>query len=748
MPSATETRPRSAPSRRAPARTRRRAEPARPRARGAPNRKRRSWLWRYRRVLFLFGLLGATAIGGIAYVIAQVPLPKDAPLAQTTILTDANGKQLAVLHGDENRLPVKLNVVPRVFQDAVIASEDRKFYTHSGVDPVGIVRATWADLRHHAKVQGGSSITQQYVKNTFVGNQRTLMRKVKEAVLAMKIERKYSKRQILERYLNTIYFGRGAYGVQAAAHAYFDKDVQQLGLPESALLAGIIRGPEEADPARDAQQADVARQRRSEVLQAMVETHAITSTQKIEAESVPVESKQAQRRAATVAPTAPGAEYYVDYVRRQLVKTYGEDAVLRGGLRVQTTLDQSLQKQAYDAVYKTLWDSKNDPAGALVTMDTDGHVLAMVGGRNWDQSKVNLAVGTAGGGVGRQPGSSFKPFVLAETLHEGYSVESSFLGPTKIVLPKADNGHDWEVSNFDNEGFGRLNLIDATAHSVNTVYAQLVTAIGPQNVVPTAQALGIKSPLDPVPSLTLGTQNVSVMEMADAYLSFANEGMQTDPQVFSKITDASGAVLYDGKPHRTRALTRGQADVMNFTLSQVVQRGTGTGAQIGSPVAGKTGTTEDFGDAWFVGYTPKLATAVWMGYPEGQSKKMTDVHGVHNVNGGSLPATIFQRFMSRAVRDPRFSGGEFSKPDSFPGKILGQRVPFVDQSPQVPTSVGASTPSTAKTKASTPTSTPPITAAAPKPTTPPQTAPPQTTPPAEPPPQPPQTRPRPTTPPH
>src|SRR5438067_8630025 len=260
MSSATETRPRPAPPRRASARSRHRAAPQR--SRGAAPRKRRSWVWRYRRVLFLFGLLGATAIGGIAYVIAQVPLPKDAPLAQTTILTDANGKQLAVLHGDENRLPVKLNVVPRVFQDAVIASEDRKFYTHSGVDPVGIVRATWADLRHHAKVQGGSSITQQYVKNTFVGNQRTLMRKVKEAVLAMKIERKYSKRQILERYLNTIYFGRGAYGVQAAAHAYFNKDVAELRLPEAAFLAGLIRGPEEADPARGGQAGETAHRRR------------------------------------------------------------------------------------------------------------------------------------------------------------------------------------------------------------------------------------------------------------------------------------------------------------------------------------------------------------------------------------------------------------------------------------------------------------------------------------------------------
>jgi penicillin-binding protein 1A len=697
-------------------------------------------------VLFLFGLLGATAVGGIAYVIAQVPLPKDTPLAQTTILTDASGKQLAVLHGDENRLPVKLNDVPRVLQDAVVAAEDRKFFSHSGVDPVGVIRATWADVRHHAKVQGGSSITQQYVKNTYVGRERTFMRKVKEAVIAMKLERKYDKRQILERYLNTIYFGRGAYGVQAAAQAYFGKDVQQLGLPESALLAGLIRGPEEADPARGALSAEVARQRRSSVLQAMVDTHAITSTQRTEADAVPIESKPAQRKGPTIASTAPGAEYYVDYVRRQLVKSYGEEAVLRGGLRVQTTLDPNLQRQAYDAVYKTLnWDG--DPDGALVSMDTDGHVVAMVGGRNWNKSKVNLAVGAEGGGTGRQAGSAFKPFVLAETVHEGYTPESSFLGPSKIVLPHADAGRDWEVSNFEDESFGRLNLFDATAHSVNTVYAQLITAIGPDKVIPTAKALGIRSHLDPVPSLTLGTQNVSVMEMADSYLSFANEGLQTDPQVFSKITDAGGAVLYDGKPRRNRALSRDQARVVNFTLSQVVQHGTGTGANIGGPLAGKTGTTEDYGDAWFVGYTPKLATAVWMGYPEGQSRKMTSVHGM-KVNGGSLPATIFQKFMSRATRDPHFSGGDFPKPDSFPGRVLGQRVAFVDQSASTP-SPANSTPSTAKPKVSTPAPSTPPTTGGPAPTqpTPRPTAPPQTLPPPEQPTTPP-TRPPPTRPPH
>src|SRR5438045_2351198 len=283
----TDTAPRAAPRRQVPARGRRPP--------GTAPRPRRSWFWRYRRVLFLFGLLGATAIGGVAYVIAQVPLPRETPLAQTTILTDAAGGQLAVLHGDENRLPVKLGQIPKVLQDAVIAAEDRHFFEHSGVDPVGIARATWADLRHHSKVQGGSSITQQYVKNTYVGHERTLMCKIKEAVIAIKLERKYDKRQILERYLNTIYFGRGAYGVQAAAHAYFNKDAGELRLPEAAFLAGLIRGPEEADPARSNTAAETARRRRSEVLQAMVDTRAISDTQRTEAEAIPVETEVGKR---------------------------------------------------------------------------------------------------------------------------------------------------------------------------------------------------------------------------------------------------------------------------------------------------------------------------------------------------------------------------------------------------------------------------------------------------------------------
>jgi len=618
--------------------------------------------------------VAATALAGAAWVVAQVPLPAETPQAETTILYDAGGAQLAVLHGSENRVAVSLNRVPPVVQHAVVALEDRNFFHHGGVDPLGIARATWADVRHRSSVEGGSTITQQYVKNVFVGNQRSLARKLKEAVISVKREGKYDKKAILERYLNTIYFGRGAYGVQAASRAYFAKDVDQLGVREASYLAGLIRSPVMADVARDAAAAAAARSR---ALDAMVNNGYLRSGERTQVEAIPIPSYVVppSQSAATVALAGKGTEYFVDYVRQKLSQTYGETRVLRGGLRVETSLDLKLQEQAYNAVYGLL-NRPADPAGALVALDPDGHVVAMVGGRNFADSPLNLAVGTEGGGGGRQGGSAFKPFVLAETVREGYTVESSFAGPAKIVIPKADNGHDWSVANFENESFDRLNLIEATAKSVNTIYAQLVSDIGPDRVVGMAHQLGIRSALRAVPSITLGTQEVSVKEMADAYLTFANEGVQTDARVIRRVL-SGGSVLLDDKPRRTRVLERSQADVVNFALRQVVDHGTGVGAKVGGRnIWGKTGTTEDNGDAWFCGFTPKLTAAVWMGYPEGQSRSLLNVHGVAKVNGGSLPATIFQRFMSRALVG---NSGQYPVPASFPGRLLGStRVAFGD----------------------------------------------------------------------
>ncbi len=599
-------------------------------------------------------------------MITHIPLPPEVPQAQTSIVYDGTGSQLALFHGDENRFPIRLEQVPKVTVDAVIAAEDRKFFEHKGVDPLGIARATWADLRNKGVRQGGSTITQQYVKNAFVGEgDRTLIRKLKEAVAAVKIEQKYSKQQILERYLNTVYFGRGAYGIQAAAKAYYGKDASQLDLRESAYVVGLIRAPSGSDVADNPAEAKMLR---TFVLNGMVATRAITPAQADEVEKVDLASyvKEPTRSDTTVTSSIKGVEYFVEYVRQKLVATYSEDQVLRGGMRVYTSLDPRLQNLGYDSVYTDTLNDDDDPAGALVSLDSDGHIVAMVGGKDWATSKVNLAAGVGFGGGGRQGGSTFKPFLLAATIREGYSVQSAFRGPAKMVFPGADAGKDWQVNNYEDASYGSINLIDATVNSVNTVYAQLVTAIGPEKVVQMANQLGVKSPLAPVVSVTLGTHDVSVLEMADAYLTFANEGNQTDPRAIKRLT-VGGSVLLDDRPRHTRVLDKEQADTLNYILRQVVERGSGTKAQLPTgPAWGKTGTTEDNGDAWFIGFNRKLTTAVWMGYPEGQSEPLVNINGVAKVNGGSIPADIWRKFMSRAAPDTQ----TYPEPDTFPGRPI------------------------------------------------------------------------------
>jgi penicillin-binding protein 1A len=682
-------------------------------------------------VLFMIALLFFTALAGVAYLlVVQLKIPNLNPeLDQTSYLLDANGDRLATLNAGQDRQLVKLDQVPPVLIDAVLASEDQHFFEHSGLDPVGILRATWNDVRNHGGgLQGGSTITQQYVKNTYLGSERTVWRKVKEAALAVKLERKLDKREILERYLNTIYFGRGAYGVQAAARSYFQKDVGEIDLRESAYLAGLIRAPELADAKRA---PDVADRRRNKVLANMVTTKKITVPQRNLAAGAPVSTYVIDRakRDPIVLNTRAGTDYFVDYVTRMLKANLGEKA-LSAGLRVTTTLDVDTQRQAYSAVYGQTLTRVSDPAGALVAVDDRGRIRAMVGGRNWNlppedcvrqHCKVNLAVGKEGGGSGRQPGSTFKPVLLAETVREGYSVESSFAGPAHITLPKANNGDDWKVSNFDDADFGaHVNLVDATRNSVNTVYAQLAVDIGATKMRSMAESLGVSAHLRAVNSLVLGTGEVSVLDMATVFSTFANRGERITPTPILRIETADGRVIENHeRPQRTRVLTKEQADVVNFCLRQVVERGSGTGAQVaGKSIIGKTGTTQDFADAWFVGATSKLTAAVWMGYPEGNAHKMTDVRG-RRINGGSLPATIFKRFMTPASRGATLE--PFATPSSFPGRILNTRVPFVTTPP--PASSTSRVPGASSTTRPSPTSTAPA-GTVPAPTS---TAPPATT---------------------
>ncbi len=630
---------------------------------------RRGLLWRWRRGLFLLGLLLILGVAGAGYLFAQVPLPSsEPPLLQTTFICAADvttgcnaDNSIAQLSGGVDRVSVTYAQLPQVLIDAVVAAEDRTFFEHRGVDPLGIARALWANVRSEGIRQGGSTITQQYVKNVYLSQERTLDRKIKEAALAVKVERELSKEEILTRYLNVIYFGRGAYGVQAAAKTYFGIDVEELNLPQAAYLAGLIRAPEladaklpDGDPRAEPQREEATNRRRS-VLAAMLEMGSITQEEHDAAVAAgwdDVLTRTHTGNFGRVAHPELGTEYFVDYVRQWLVKHAGftDAEVYGGGLRVYTTLDFDLQEEAVSAITSTL-DRPDDPAAALVSIDPQGRVRAMVGGLDFASSRVNLAVGTEGGGSGRQPGSSFKPIALAEALEQGVPLSKVYDAPGKKVFKGADGGADWTVANYADAGLGQLNLVDATRKSSNTAYAQLGLDIGPENVAAMARRMGVTSQLDEVPSIVLGTSNVSVLDMATAYSTFANGGEHLGPFVVTRVTDAKGALLYEAPSRRERVLSEDVAAQVNWTLSQVIESGTGTGARIGQPAAGKTGTTENYRDAWFVGYTCSLTTAVWMGYPGAPGEPVRSMRSVHGqaVTGGSFPATIWRKYMAKAT---------------------------------------------------------------------------------------------------
>lgn len=621
--------------------------------------ERMSWP---KRILVLIGIGVLTGVvilvAGFGYLWNTLELPPEEPLAQTTFLTDANDQPLASFNAGENRTPVELEEIPLTLRDAVLATEDRNFYSHKGVDPRGIARALWVDINHGQTSQGGSTLSQQYVKTIYVGTDRTVWRKLKEAVLAVKLEQRESKDEILNNYLNAIYFGRGAYGVQEASQAYFDKDVKDLDLKESAYLAGLIRAPELADVTKA---PDVAKQRRDTTLDSMVATGVITPQQRDEAVDTPLTTyvtPKATRTPTAISGSDKGTQYFVEYVKQTLVQKYGEQRVESGGLRVKTTIDLNMQAKAYDSVYGYL--KPNEPSAALVTIDQTGAIKAMLGGRDFATSQVNLAVGRDGGGTGRQAGSTFKPFTLAAAIEDGVCRKQAYRGPATLTLPDADGGRPWKVSNFGNQGFGTIDLLTATANSVNTVYAQLNEDIGPSLTADMAKKAGIKSPVGNNVANVLGTASVSPLEMADAYMTFGLNGLRVDATPILEVKTPNGEVLEKIKTTKTRVMAENTAESVNLALQQVVQRGSGTKAQIGRPLAGKTGTTEDNGDAWFVGYTPNMSTAIWMGYPEGASRQMNNVRGIP-VTGGSYPAIMFGNYMRQVV--DRDSGNFTNPPD-------------------------------------------------------------------------------------
>ena len=587
---------------------------------------------------FTFGLVRAVASEVSALDPAAQRFDVD------TVVYASNGRSvLAVLRGNESRVLVKTEDIAPIMRQAIVSVEDQRFYEHDGVDVRGIARALWQDVRQQSIVEGGSTITQQFVKNAYIRNEKTLARKVREAALAWQLEQVWEKDRILTAYLNTIYFGHGAYGIQQAARAYYKKSAKELGLADSALLAGIPADPTRYDPAVNPRSATF---RRRHVLSMMLAQGKITQRQFERADKAPLPVPEDIRLPGTQGP----APYFVNYVKDELVAKYGAGRVFGGGLKVKTTIDLELQLKARAAIEKIL-PNPDGPAAALVAIDPQtGAVKAMFGGRNFRESQFNLAAQAK-----RQPGSAFKPIVLATAMNEGISPVTEL-----VSKPVSIDAGDriWRVTNYDKTYLGDVSLSRAMVSSDNTVYAQLTDLVGPKAIVKTSHQLGIRSRLAPYFSIGLGSVAVSPLEMARAYATIANEGRRVDgsefenrPRVVEEVARFRSSRVDVNAPVPKQVMDEGHAELLTDILENVVESGTGRRAAIsGRDVAGKTGTTDNYGDAWFVGYTPELVVAVWVGYSDALKPMLTEFGG-EEVAGGTFPAMIWKAFMEQVEED-------------------------------------------------------------------------------------------------
>jgi penicillin-binding protein 1A len=655
--------------------------PGRERKQPPPSRSRLRRVLRWTLWLAVPALaVAAGTIVGLIYAFARVPLPAEVPTAQTVVFLDQTGKrEIGTLSAQENRRVVSLDRIPEHTRRAVLAAEDRDFYDHGAISYRGLARATAANLLRRRISEGGSTITQQYVKNAFpgVGRDRTLFRKLKEAVLAVKLERKFSKDKILEFYMNTVYFGRGAYGVDAAARTYFSVPgkkrvtAQNLTPAQSALLAGVIRSPEFYGRKDHAASAKV---RRNYILQAMVDRGWLSAKQGRAAMASKLGVSWAAKPQGIANSQAP---FFLEKVRQYLVARYGAQAVSLGGLRVRTTLDLDMQRQAEEAVNQAL-EVPSAPRAALVAMDPrTGAVRAMYGGRNFEKRQFNYATNAI-----RQAGSTMKPFVLARALSDGISVNSVFPGPEELIV----DGEDFK--NYDDENYGQMTLTDATRLSVNTIYVQLMQQVQPRRVAQFARQHGLAAELDgrpgpdhdprpledapvlkPVLALSLGSGDVTTLQLASAFGTWANRGIHMAPHLVERVVDSQGRVIEDHRRQQgTQVVAPIVADTMNLVLRGAVENGTGFRARLdGREVAGKTGTTSLYTDARFVGYTTDLVTSVWLGYDKPE-KKLVDVYGLRGVSGGTVPAQIWHNFMDVATRDR--PNAPFVVPAELGGQVL------------------------------------------------------------------------------
>ena len=610
-----------------------------------------------KRILLGFGLIVLVMVTGIgcgfltASMNTKPDLASDILPPASSQIYDINGNEIANVHAAENRRPVKITQVPKELQNAFVAVEDNRFYEHSGVDPRGIIRALYANIRGRGVSEGGSTITQQLAKNAYLTQERTLARKVQEVFLALQLERQYTKQEILEMYLNQIYFGQGAYGVQAAAQTYFGKDVEDLTLNECAMLAGIPKSPNYYSPANNLQ---AAQERKAVVLDQMEKYNYINSStaEKTKKEQLNI-VKPVQKKETNV------ASYFIDYVTQSLIDKYGADAVYKEGLKIYTTIDMDMQKAAEEAV-KKLPATKTDgngvqqPQAAIVAIDPhNGYVKAMVGGRGNDQfNRATMAV--------RQPGSAFKPFVFAAALENKFT-------PGTVINDATINIDGWKPQNDSGHFSGKVTMRDVARFSINVPTVKIAQKLGIDKPIYYAQEMGISTFVLEGPqndrqlATALGgmTKGVTPLEITSAYGTFANKGVHVSPVVVIKVLDRNGKVLEQNEPKQRSVISETSASELTDMLEGVIKKGTGTRANIGRPAAGKTCTTSNYHDAWFVGYTPELVAGVWVGNDDNSS--------TNGIMGGQLPAEIWKAFMQKALAQTpakNFDGSAASKSDS------------------------------------------------------------------------------------